>query len=60
MLFSNQRKHHISLPAIDEHGKAATLAFLIRYLCAHLMKDQRKEFVVDDVVYVIDAIYVRV
>lgn len=54
MLFSNQRKHNISLPATDEDGRTANLAFLIRYLCAHLMKDQRKElFVLDEAVYAI-------
>jgi ubiquitin related modifier 1 len=54
MLFSNQRKHHISLPATDEDGRAANLAFLIRYLCGHIMKDQRKDlFVLDGAVYAI-------
>ncbi len=53
MLFSNQRKHQISLPATDEAGRTATLGFLVRYLCQHLMQDQRKElFVIDDAVYV--------
>lgn len=52
MLFSNQRKHNISLPAADEYGRTANIAFLIRYLCAHLMKDPRKElFVLDESVY---------
>lgn len=52
MLFSNQRKHNISLPATDEDGRTANLAFLVRYLCAHLMKDRRKElFVLDEAVY---------
>lgn len=52
MLFSNQRKHNISLPATDEDGRTANLAFLVRYLCVHLMKDHRKEsFVLDEAVY---------
>ncbi|KAL8700186.1 MAG: hypothetical protein Q9201_005582 [Fulgogasparrea decipioides] len=51
MLFSNLRKHSISLPKSDEHGNASNAAFLVRYLCNHLMKDRRKElFVVDDTV----------
>ena len=55
MLFSNQRKHKIHLPAVDEDGRAANVAFLIRYLCAHLMKDRRKElFVLDEAVYASD------
>ncbi|KAK4937435.1 Ubiquitin- modifier 1 [Elasticomyces elasticus] len=49
MLFSNQRKHKLSLPATNEHGERANVAFLIRYLCGNLMKDQRKEmFVLED------------
>ena len=55
MLFSNQRKHNISLPTTDEYGKTANIAFLIRYLCIHLMKDPRKElFVLDEAVYATD------
>ena len=57
MLFSNQRKHNISLPAADEYGRTANLAFLIRYLCTHLMKDPRKElFVLDEAVYATNTI----
>ncbi|KAL8802195.1 MAG: hypothetical protein Q9182_003985 [Xanthomendoza sp. 2 TL-2023] len=49
MLFSNQRKHSISIPAIDEDGNPSNMAYLVRYMCDHLMKDRRKEFfVVDD------------
>ncbi|KAL8737954.1 MAG: hypothetical protein Q9181_001217, partial [Wetmoreana brouardii] len=51
MLFSNLRKHSISLPKRDENGNVSNAAFLVRYLCNHLMKDRRKElFVVDDTV----------
>lgn len=51
MLFSHQRKHRISLPTKDEKGKLANIAFLVRYLCAHVMDDRRKElFVLDDTV----------
>lgn len=49
MLFSDQRKHKISLPAVDSKGQNATVAFLIQWLCDKLMKDPRKEmFVLDD------------
>lgn len=51
MLFSNQRKHQLSLPAKDEERTSANVAFLVRYLCAHVMDDERKElFVLDDTV----------
>lgn len=51
MLFSDQRKHQISLPTKDERGDRPNLAFLVRYLCDNVMKDQRKElFVMDDTV----------
>lgn len=49
MLFSNERKHKISLPVTDEHGAISNIAYLIRYICQNLMKDSRKElFVLDD------------
>ncbi|KAK7701942.1 Ubiquitin-related modifier 1 [Botryosphaeria dothidea] len=51
MLFSNQRKHDIALPAKDDNGEPANIAFLVRYLCKNTMKDHRKElFVLDDTV----------
>lgn len=54
MLFSNQRKHSVSLPTIDENGKPSTMASLVRHLCKHVLKDPREEFfVVDDAMYVI-------
>ena len=53
MLFSNQRKHELKLPAKDEAGEPSNIAFLVRYLCEKLMKDRRKDlFVLDDTVYV--------
>ena len=53
LLFSNQRKHSLSLPVKDENGQKANMAFLVRYLCQHVMRDRRKDmFVVDDTVYV--------
>lgn len=53
MLFSNQRKHLLSLPSKDDEGKKANLAFLVHFLCKHLMKNHRKElFIIDNAVYV--------
>lgn len=49
MLFSNQRRHTLSIPAADKDGKPATVASLIDHLCRHTMRDSRKElFVLDD------------
>jgi ubiquitin related modifier 1 len=51
MLFGNQKKYSITLPAKDESGAPANVAFLVRYLCDKLMKDPRKElFILDDAV----------
>jgi len=53
LLFSNKRKHSISLPKHDNNGQLANLAFLLNFLCENLMKDQRKEmFILDDTVFV--------
>ncbi|TRX95445.1 hypothetical protein FHL15_003776 [Xylaria flabelliformis] len=49
MLFSDQRRHAISMPATGKNGKPATIACLVDYLCENTMKDTRKElFVLDD------------
>jgi Urm1 (Ubiquitin related modifier). len=49
MLFDNQRRHSISLPAKDTEGKPVTIAFLIDYICKKLMKDPRTDlFVLDN------------
>ncbi|KAL9108948.1 MAG: hypothetical protein Q9227_006344 [Pyrenula ochraceoflavens] len=51
ILFSNENKHKVTLPAKDEKSAPVNVAYLIRYLCDNLMKDQRRElFVVDDAV----------
>jgi ubiquitin related modifier 1 len=51
ILFSNQKKYNLSLPAKEESGAPANVAFLVRHLCDHVMKDPRKElFVLDDTV----------
>ncbi|KAL2023833.1 hypothetical protein VTK56DRAFT_1100 [Thermocarpiscus australiensis] len=49
MLFSNQRRHSLNLPATDGTGKPANIAFLIDHLCKNLLKDPRTElFVLDN------------
>ena len=48
MLFDNQRRHSVSLPAESCSGKPATIAFLIDYLCKNLMKDPRSDLFVLD------------
>lgn len=50
MLFSDQRKHRIIVPAAQPDNKSpADVGYLIQWLCQNLMKDPRKElFVLDD------------
>ncbi|KAI1099880.1 ubiquitin related modifier 1 [Jackrogersella minutella] len=49
MLFSDQRRHSLSIPAANKEGKSVTIADLIEYLCENTMKDTRKElFVLED------------
>ncbi|OAA61695.1 Ubiquitin-related modifier 1 [Niveomyces insectorum RCEF 264] len=50
MLFSDERRLELALPATDEAtGRPATVGFLIDYLCRHAMTDSRKDlFVLDD------------
>ncbi|KAH8663926.1 hypothetical protein BX600DRAFT_286840 [Xylariales sp. PMI_506] len=49
MLFSDQRRHSLSIPAVTEDGQPATVASLIDHLCRYTMKDSRKElFILDD------------
>ncbi|KAH7393140.1 ubiquitin-related modifier 1 [Cadophora sp. MPI-SDFR-AT-0126] len=43
MLFSDERKHKIEVPATDDKGNAVTVGWLVDYLCEELMKDTRKE-----------------
>jgi hypothetical protein len=53
MLFSDERKHSLSIPAKDDKGNAVTVGWLVTHLCEVLMKDTRKEmFVLDGHVYV--------
>lgn len=51
ILFSNQKKYSLLLPAKDGSGAPANIAFLVQHLCDNVMKDPRKElFVLDDTV----------
>lgn len=49
MLFSDQRKHALSVPAKDADGEPVTVGWLVKYLCDEVMKDSRKDmFVLDN------------
>ncbi|KAM7184831.1 putative ubiquitin related modifier 1 [Rhypophila sp. PSN 637] len=48
MLFSNQKRHSLTIPATDSNEKPATIAFLIDHLCKNLMTDPRSEMFVLD------------
>jgi ubiquitin related modifier 1 len=51
ILFSNQKKYSLSIPAKDEAGAPVNVAYLVQHLCDKVMKDPRKElFVLDDTV----------
>lgn len=53
LLFGNERKHKVSLPARMEDGNPTNIAYLLSYLVDNLMQDQRKEmFIMEDNVYV--------
>jgi hypothetical protein len=57
MLFSNQRSHAISLPAVDEDGSPTTIANLIGHLCENVMDDSRKDlFTLDSHLYVLPVV----
>ncbi|KAL2007204.1 hypothetical protein VTN00DRAFT_8642 [Thermoascus crustaceus] len=49
MLFSNERKHQISIPAKLDDGSSPNITYLLQYLLNNVMTDQRKElFVLDN------------
>ncbi|KAF2686822.1 ubiquitin related modifier 1 [Lentithecium fluviatile CBS 122367] len=51
MLFSNERKLPLSIPAKDDTGARTNVAYLVNYLCENAMKDPKKElFVLDGTV----------
>ncbi|TKA66275.1 Ubiquitin-related modifier 1 [Friedmanniomyces simplex] len=48
LLFSNQRKHQISVPSSDSKGAPSNVGYLVKWLCENLIKDPRKEMFVLD------------
>jgi ubiquitin related modifier 1 len=48
MLFSDERKHKLLVPARDSKGDAVTVGWLVEHLCNEVMKDSRKEMFVLD------------
>ena len=53
ILFDNERKHSIALPARQNDGGRPNISFLLGYLVDNLMKDERKElFMLEGNVYV--------
>lgn len=46
MLFADQKKLEVQLPAQDSKGQPATVGFLIAHLCATAMTDGRKDLFV--------------
>jgi ubiquitin related modifier 1 len=51
LLFSNERKHTISVPESDSTGSRPNVSWLVDHLCTSLMKDPRKDmFVIDGTV----------
>lgn len=57
LLFGNERKHKVSLPACMEDGNPTNIAYLLPYLVDNLMQDQRKEmFIMEDNVYVLSGL----
>ncbi|KAK6334922.1 Ubiquitin- modifier 1 [Orbilia javanica] len=51
LLFDNEKKLRINIPAKTEDGDATNINYLVNYLCVHHMKDTRREmFEVDGTV----------
>lgn len=49
MLFSDERKHKISIPSKMPDGTPSNVGYLVQWLCDNLMKDPRKElFILDN------------
>lgn len=46
ILFSNQSKHNIALPAKNKDGSPANMKALVTHLCENTMTDHRKELFV--------------
>jgi hypothetical protein len=57
MLFSDERKHSLTVPTRDGKGNAVTVGWLVDYLCEEVMKDTRREmFLLDGHVYVLSLL----
>lgn len=49
ILFSNERKHTITLPAQLDSSNPPTISYLLKHLVDNVMKDDRKElFIMED------------
>jgi ubiquitin related modifier 1 len=48
ILFSNKRRHDISIPASMDSGKGPNITYLLRHLVDNVIKDERKELFVLD------------
>jgi len=48
LLFADQRKLSISVPAKDDQGNPVTVGWLVDHLCTEHMKDSRKDMFVLD------------
>lgn len=49
MLFSNERKHNVTLPARLNDGSQPNITYLLQHLVENVMKDERKElFILED------------
>ncbi|CAI7629171.1 unnamed protein product [Penicillium glandicola] len=49
LLFGNERKHKVVLPACLEDGSRPNISYLLKYLVDNLMKDQRIDmFIMED------------
>lgn len=60
ILFSNERKHTIHLPAQLNNGSRPNIAYLLQHLVDNVMKDLRKElFIMEDNVYVNQRILIK-
>jgi hypothetical protein len=46
MLFNNENKHEIRIPATVKDNAPVNVAYLVQYLCDNIMKDTRKELFV--------------
>ena len=57
MLFANERKHGVTLPAQLSDGGRPRISFLLEYLVENVMKDERKElFILEGNVYVFHGV----